>query len=264
MTRTKPLIRLFNGTGSIKTSVRLMEEEITRMAEIRVLPIQEDEIKHNLDWAHEADAIVFAGASVRKFKHGLGEQGLSNLFHAVAEMGVTYGGVCAGAAFAASHIVYDVFEEGAHKRLENTGLGFFPGFARGPIKTLTTAPHDNTLQDIHLIDVARLADGEDHKAAYWSGPELIPERNGAARNYAITSVLKGRSVPLSMTGRFENGHIALYSFHPEITADNYHRWIMVDNPSLTEKQKLNALKTHLIHNPIRHFIRDLGFSAFLK
>ena len=62
-----------------------------------------------MTWANSTNVILFAGYTVRRFKKALGEQGLSNLYNAVTELGLTYAGVCAGMSLASAEIAVTSF-----------------------------------------------------------------------------------------------------------------------------------------------------------
>jgi glutamine amidotransferase-like uncharacterized protein len=253
-------IRVYNGGGSIKASVALMIERLQSNLDADIRPIESSEILSGMTWAAQTDVVLFAGASVRGFKTALGKNGLSNLYNAVADNGVTYCGVCAGAAFAASHIVYNVHENNENKKLQNTGLGFFNGYARGPIKAITHRPFENSLDDIHVVNIRR-TNGAALKGAYWSGPMLIPhEDNQPAQNFQSMSFLEGTDIPLSSTGTHGNGKVVLYSYHPEIASWNFRRWIIQPNPTIFQQAKLNQMDAHLNGECFDYFIQDLGLS----
>ncbi len=258
-------IRVYNGGGSIKTSVALMIERLKSTTDAHIAPIDSHEISSNPNWHKNASHIVFAGTSVRGFKMALGQKGLTHLYNAVAEDGLTYVGVCAGAAFAAQNIVYNVFEDGQRKKLENQGLGFFNGFARGPIKEIAgSRPYENTLADIHVVDVRRFDSPATLKAAYWSGPKLIPPEQNGSPDFKVTSFLDGQTVPLSMVGKHGNGSIVLYAFHPEIALWNYRQWIYLPNPTDFERAKMAQMDAHLNGRIFEHFIDDIGLTSLEK
>lgn len=254
-------VRVYNGGGSIKTSVALMIERLKSGTSADIVPIDSHEICGDSNWNKTASHIIFAGTSVRGFKKALGPKGLAHLYNAVAQDGVTYVGVCAGAAFAAQNIVYNVFEDGKHKKLENQGLGFFNGYARGPIKEIAgSRPYENTLADIHVIDVRRFDRTAPLKAAYWSGPKLIPPEQNGSPDFKVTSFLDGQSVPLSMVGKHGNGSIVLYAFHPEIALWNYRQWIYLPNPSDFERAKMGQMDAHLDGKIFERFVEDIGLA----
>lgn len=257
-------IRVYNGGGSIRTSVDLMIERLQSTLDADVRPIDASEIRLNMKWAKDADVILFAGATVRGFKKALEEDGLCNLYNSVAEHGLTYAGVCAGANLAVSRdkgsIVYDIVESGKKKRLEGEGLGFYDGFGKGPIKAIAgNRPHEDTVDDIHIIDVIRVDNRRSHKAVYWSGPLLIPKERGTLNGmFQASAFLKGTEIPLSVVGSHGNGRVVLYAHHPEITAWNWRRWVHAPNPTIFQQAKLNAMDAYLTGESFDGFIQDLG------
>lgn len=260
-------IRVYNGGGASVQGTPRLVERLKNNLDANVLTIGSEEISASMAWAELTDVIIFGAWTVRGFKKALGQQGLTNLYNAVADKGVTYGGVCAGAAFAASKnkssIVYDIIEDGKRKKLLGEGIGFYEGYARGPIKAITgnNGAFQDTIDDIHVIDVVRTKDGTTHKAAYWSGPMLIPFERGSLRGvFQTTSYFKDTEVPLSMVGTHGHGRVVLYSFHPEITMWNWRGWIKASNPNIFQQAKLNQMDACLNGEAFNYFIDDLGLS----
>ncbi len=255
-------IRVYNGGCSSSQGTPRLIERFKSNLDVNVVPIGAQEILSSMSWAKKGDVIVFGAWTVRGFKSALGAQGLSNLYNAVANEGMTYCGVCAGAAFAADKIVYDVIEEGKKKKLNGSGLKFFDGYARGPIKAIAGGiPFADTIDDVHVIDVIRIKPVTVHKAAYWSGPMLIPTEKGAINGvFQATSFLKDKDIPLSMVGSHGNGRVVLYAFHPEIAAWNWRGWIKAPNPCSFQQEKLNQMDSYLNGQSFGYFIDDLGLS----
>ncbi len=253
-------IRVYNGGGSsIKGTPRLIER-LTNNLEADIRPIGSEEISSGMKWACKDVVIIFGAWTVRGFKRSLGKQGLSNLYNAVADKGVTYAGICAGAAFAADKITYDILEDGKKTKLHGEGLNFFHGYARGPIKDIAgDRPFEDTINDIHVIDIIRTQSGVCHKAAYWSGPMLLPKERGVLNGvFQASAFLKGTEIPMSMVGSHGNGRVVLYAHHPEITAWNWRGWIHAPNPTDFQRAKLNAMDAYLTGESFDGFIQDLG------
>ncbi len=257
-------IRVYNGGGSSRTSVDLMIEMLSNNLDADVRGIGSSEIVQNMAWAKECDVIIFAGASVRGFKKALDDEGLKNLYNSVAQRGLTYGGVCAGATLAVSReaesILYNVREKDVRRKLKGEGVGFYEGYGIGPIKNIAgDRPFENTINDIHVIDIVRTQSGKSHKAAYWSGPLLIPKERGTLNGvFQASAFLKGTEIPMSMVGSHGNGRVVLYAHHPEITAWNWRGWIHAPNPTIFQQAKLNAMDAYLTGESFDGFIQDLG------
>lgn len=219
----KKNIRVYNGHGGSQTGAKFLCNEFDRYIDAPVSPIDDHEMNGKTGWLTNTALLVFAGKSVTQFKAALTTKTRDNIVTSVKEGSFNYLGICAGSAFAAAHIKYDVIRDGSKTRLINTGLSLFNGQAIGPISRISKHPFLGTTADLKLVDVYNTANQKNEPVVYWGGPALYPLEKGTA--IKPIAYLKGTSLPLALSTRYGKGLAVLCGYHPEINQNNIGYWI---------------------------------------
>lgn len=261
-------VRVYTGYGTSRTGSPLMVEELAR-AGIDVHAIEHNEMRAGQQWKKETSMLIFAGQSVRKFKEALGEDVLREIQRLVFEGAIDYTGACAGAALGSADIKYRVKEikyrpsEGPVwqvEKIQNTGLGFFNGLATGPCRSVSKLPFSGQSENLHLIALRSATSSKNYHAFHWGGPALIA--TGKHEQGRILSYLESDRTAMSCRLKYGQGNVTLYSFHPEINAQNVLRWANVQHMDkeirVEETRRLEFLASKLDGTAFSHFLEETG------
>lgn len=251
-------IRVYTGTGTARKGSPLLVEELRKHVREDAWGIDQDEMLNSDHWKKNTSTLIFAGQSVRAFKTALGESVLNDIQHLVHEGAFNYVGICAGAAFASTDIKYRVvdFPDNTEKKIKNTGLGFFNGLATGPARSITPLPFSGLSENLLLIRVRSLTDNRSFHTFHWGGPALIPLSPIKNDEGRLLSTLYDDGTPLSYRLKYGQGNVTIYSYHPEINADNIHRWAEVRLMTTDEAKRLERLATKIDGTAFQRFLEE--------
>lgn len=251
-------IRVYTGAGTARKGSPLLVEELRKHVCKEAWGIDHNEMLNSDEWKKNTSTLIFAGQSVRSFKAALGEKILSDIHNHVQEGAFDYIGICAGAAFASSQIKYRVIDypETTEKKITNTGLGFFNGLATGPSKSITPLPFSGGSENLLLIQVRSMTDQRSYHTFHWGGPALIPLQPISKDEGRILSTLHNDGTPLSYRLKYGQGNVTIYSYHPEINADNIHRWAEVRLMTSDEAKRLERLAAKIDGTAFRRFLEE--------
>jgi glutamine amidotransferase-like uncharacterized protein len=259
------IIRVYTGSGTSRNGAPLLVEELSKHLDADVSGIDEHEMRGSENWKKETSTIMFAGQTVRGFKKALGDNVLNDIQNLVHEGAFNYIGICAGAAFASASIKYRVKEAPTweEKKIQNSGLSFFNGLATGPCRSVSGLPFSGQSENLHLITVLSLNNSKSYNAFHWGGPALIPQ--GRMEEASILSCLKSDGTPLAYRLKAGQGTVTLYSFHPEINANNVGRWADVQHlPKdirATEMRRIEQMASQMDGTVFTHFLEETGLKT---
>lgn len=164
--------------------------------------------------------------------------------------GGTYVGICGGAYFVCSDIIF----KGKHRK----GLGFIDVTARGPLNHFYSDIPGLSKNDQKISYLDIQYSNVECKIPYCQGPEFIFNDYGS--DYNITSRFVNESI-CSFDCKLGDGTIRLMSVHPEMTSkywnDNKH---ISSEVILKMVENINMIE-HL--NDPRHINNILAFSSFV-
>ncbi len=252
-------IRVYTGTGTALKGSPLLVHELRKYG-LDAWGIDHNEMLTSDDWKKNTSTLIFAGYSVRKFKEALGEGVLNDIQNLVKEGAFDYVGICAGAAFASAQIKYRVIDypDTTEKQIQNTGLGFFNGLAKGPSKAITHLPFSGGSENLLLIRLRGISDQRRFNAFHWGGPDLFPLAPIKQEDGRILSTLDGHGAPLSYRLKYGQGNVTIYSYHPEINADNVHRWAEIRLMTSDEAKRLERLASKMDDTAFKRFLDETG------
>lgn len=255
-------IRVYTGAGTARKGSPLLVHELRKYGQ-DAWGIDHNEMLTSDQWKKETSALVFAGYSVRRFKEALGEKTLSDIQNLVREGAFDYIGICAGAAFASAQIKYRVVDlpNAPEKKITNTGLGFFNGLATGPSKSITHLPFSGGSENLLLVRVRSLEDSHSFHAFHWGGPALIPMDRIRPDEGRLLSTLYNDGTPLSYRLKYGHGNVTIYSYHPEINADNIFRWAELPAMGSDEARRLERLAEKVDGTAFTKFLKDTGLAS---
>ncbi len=255
-------IRVYTGTGTSRNGAPLLVEELSKHLDQPVAGIDEHELR-NSSWEKETSTLIFAGQSVGLFKQALGEDVMQRIKQGVACGAFDYIGICAGVAFASNRIKYRmrVTKPSDLPRIENTGLSLFNGLATGPCKSVSPLPFSGGIENLALIRL-RTNDFKEYNALFWGGPAIIPMETINPKDGGLIACLQNDGTPMALRTKFGQGNVSLFSFHPEINADNILRWAGGEqNLQHTVVLNLQALAQKLDGTAFPRFLRDAGLKS---
>lgn len=258
------LTRVYTGRGTSRKGAPLLVEELSKHG-ITVECIDHDEMRTGKEWKKETSTLIIAGQSVRGFKKAMGPDVLQDIQNLVGEGAFDYVGICAGAAFALSHIKYRVIEHPlwTEQKIENTGLSFMYGLATGPSQSVSNLPFSGRTENLHLITVKNMINLKSFDVFHWGGPTIIPLET--PRQGRILSCLQSDGTPMSYRLKYGQGDVTLYSFHPEINAENIERWANIHDMEkevrVAEKARLEQLASKIDGTAFRYFLEETGLKS---
>lgn len=229
--------------------------EISRVFNGRVIIelANSQSVRDNTAFAGRPDIFVLPGifGQTSLYPEHIGEYGNANIRRFIEEGG-SFFGVCAGAYYAASHIVYEP-KWGARKERNSGTLALFNGVARGPINGVGRNTHDRpaTLHDeISHVDPVSITitdgpmDGVSFEVAYGLGPAFYPATEDISRTRVIArySHIEGNP-PAIIDVAIGRGHALLSGVLPQFGQE--------DNPA-HYRSTLTPPLSRLLHSLYRH------------
>jgi len=259
-------IRVYTGHGTSRNGSPLLIEELSKHLRIEVAGIDQHEMRDSRLWEKETTMLVFAGQSVGQFKAALGEDVMERIRRCIHSGAFDYTGICAGVAFALSHIKYrmkPVNPQHPDIKIQNTGLSLHYGLATGPCRSVSPLPFSGNSENLFLI---RLRSGQDYKgynAFFWGGPAIIPMEAPAPQERKLLAYLQKDGTPLAVRSKFGEGNVSLFSFHPEINPGNIGRWAETRFLPQEEALRLEALAAQLDGTAFTRFLNDAGLAQHM-
>ncbi len=260
-------IRVYTGRGTSRTGSPLLVEELSKHLRIPVAGICHNEMRNSNAWAKETTTLIFAGQSVGQFKEALGEDVLKRINAGVYEGAFDYIGICAGVAFASSHIKYRMKPVSPNQqaiKIQNTGLSLYYGLATGPCRSVSELPFSGGPENLFLINLRSGTDFKRFNAFFWGGPAIIPLETEPAQKNRMLAFLERDGTPLAIRTKFGRGNVSLFSYHPEIHAGNIGRWAEARFIPESESMRLESLARQLDGTAFLRFLDDSGLSQYLS
>jgi glutamine amidotransferase-like uncharacterized protein len=259
-------VRVYTGSGSNRNGAPLLIEELARHLNCDVYGIDQKEIRESTAWQKETTALIFAGQSVGMFKEALGEDGMQRIRQGIHSGAFDYIGICAGAAFAASHIKYrmkPVKPEHPDIKISNTGLSLHYLLATGPCRSVSPLPYSGEQENLFLVDLLDTEDFSKYNAFFWGGPAIIPMESCSIQQRKYLALLKKDATPLALRSKFGEGNVSLFAFHPEINANNIGRWAGIRNLSNDKALLLENMAKDLDGTAFMRFLRHAGLERHI-
>lgn len=259
-------IRVYTGTGTSRNGAPLLVDRLSEHLSTPVSGIKEDEMRGSRTWERETTTLIFPGQSVGQFKEALGPDVQERIRQCVYTGAFDYIGICAGVAFASSQIKYRMAVIKPHDRplIQTTGLGLFNALATGPCQSISTEPYTGGLENLALIRLRRPENKKSYNAFFWGGPAIVPMEKIPPEKGGLLAYLEKDGTPLAIRTQYGRGNISLFSFHPEINADNIGRWAGIDTLSNTASLHIKSLAQQLDGTAFDIFLEDSGLSAHTK
>lgn len=199
-------IAIYIGPGTSQLCVRALITELSPRAQIQLLDATRL-IKSS--WRKQCDVFVMPGGRDRPYCDTLSGEG-NEVIRSFVESGGKYLGICAGAYYACSHIVWD---KGTADEIDSAReLAFFPGRAIGPAFGSGTFGYE-AFSGADLVGISDQLD-RDHQIYYHGGCyfEQLDDKSRILANY--------RDLPsnpiAAVTQPVGNGLALLVGVHPEI------------------------------------------------
>lgn len=189
-----PTAMIYTGPGTSEKSVDEIRKALSEIGIITIL-LKEGISSHALAGA---DILIFPGGWAPDYKEKITEEGIIAIRKFVFDGGV-YVGICAGAYFAASEVLW---EEKEYKY----PLGLFKGKVVGPL-------FPNWKQE-RLIPIRIKRDDKTILVSYIGGPFFLPENNSSV---ILAEYIGGRAdrKPASLISTYGSGRVFLSGPHLE-------------------------------------------------
>lgn len=259
-------VRVYTGTGTSRNGAPLLVDRLSEHLSIPVSGIKEDEMRGSRAWERETTTLIFPGQSVGQFKEALGPDVQERIRQCVYTGAFDYIGICAGVAFASSQIKYRMAMIKPNDRpiIQTNGLALFNGLAAGPCQSISPLPYSGGLDNLALIRLRRPGLKKSYNAFFWGGPAIIPMEKIPPEKGRLLAHLESDGTPLAIQTKYGEGKISLFSFHPEINADNVGRWAGVDTLSDAASLHIKSLARQLDGTAFDIFLEDSGLAAYAK
>jgi glutamine amidotransferase-like uncharacterized protein len=169
--------------------------------------------------------LLMPGGDMWKYAASLGSQGMEAIRDYVRRGG-GYIGICGGAYFAATTIVWRGWADQPRIYTAIKGLGFFPGTADGPIEDFAPSYTDERCK-VRIVDALHQATRglpETIELFYSHGPSFLADAD--AVTVLGKSVRGDKAVIIALQNGL--GRVFLTGFHPENDATRA-TWAMVKN-----------------------------------
>lgn len=252
-------IRVYTGRGTSRNGSPLLIEELSAHLRLPVSGIDQNEMRGSVAWESETTVLIFAGQSVGEFKAALGEDVMGRIQRGIFSGAFDYIGICAGVAFASSHIKYrmkPVNPTDPDIKIQNTGLSIHYGLATGPCRSVSPLPFSGGAENLSLIRLRSPNDHNGYNAFFWGGPAIIPMESSSPQNRKMLAFLESDGTPLAVRNKFGEGNVSLFSFHPEINMNNIGRWAETRFLPEQESRRLEILASQLDGTAFRRFLND--------
>ena len=199
---------IYADTGTWKEGITAFEQFL-KWKGLTYKLITAEEINNNdLD---SFNVILFPGGDAAYYKTSIDTAGIQHIKNFLAQGG-SYLGICAGAYFAASKIIW---QDTAY----NYPLNIFQGTAIGPINDIAAWPgYAMTGLTMNLSDSLNKFEPQTETMLYWGGPFFIPDQNTKIDTIATFTNFYNKPAIIKFT--FNNARILLISTHPEIEEDS--------------------------------------------
>lgn len=252
-------VRVYTGIGTSQFGSPLLVRELQNYLDIPVSGINSEEMRTTTKWREQTTTLIFAGQSVGQFKEALGGEVMQAIKDDIFLGRYDYIGICAGAAFAVDKIKYRVRNPltQAPETIQNTGLSLFFGMASGPARAVSERPFSGKTENLHLIRLKKPR-GADSAVFHWGGPALIPYRTMSEDEGRLLSYLNDDRTAMSYHVCFGQGNVYLYSYHPEIHAENVHTWAQVKELDYMEARRITSSANELDAYAFEQFLIETG------
>lgn len=252
-------VRVYTGIGTSQFGAPLLVRELQKHLDIPVSGINSEEMRTTTKWREQTTTLVFAGQSVGQFKEALGSDVMQAIKDDIFRGRYDYIGICAGAAFAADKIKYRIRNALTQEpeSIENTGLSLFFGLASGPARAVSETPFSGRTENLHFIRLKKPRQA-DSAVFHWGGPALIPYRTMNEDEGRLLSYLNDEKTAMSYHVRFGQGNVYLYSYHPEIHAENVHTWAQTKELDYMEARRITSSARELDAYAFEQFLIETG------
>ena len=256
-------VRVYTGIGTSQFGAPLLVKELQKHLDVPVSGINSEEMRTTTGWREQTTTLIFAGQSVGQFKEALGGDVMQAIKDDIFRGRYDYIGICAGAAFAADKIKYRIRNALTQEpeTIENTGLSLFFGMASGPARAVSEVPFSGRTENLHFIRLKK--PGRAGSAVFhWGGPALIPYRRMREDEGRLLSYLNDEKTAMSYHVRYGDGNVYLYSYHPEIHAENVHAWAQTRELDNMEARRIISSARELDAHAFEQFLTETGLDKF--
>jgi len=205
----KAVVALYSDLGTWEKSVQAAEKMFQWM-NYTVTSVDADYI--NTKGLEDFSILCIPGGNMYQYAQDISSTGMENVRNFIRNGG-GYIGICGGAYFASSKVVWQ------GDQLVMTPLGLFPGRAEGPINEIVPYPN-YTMCKVDISDSTHPITQSEPDSAwmlYYWGPVLVPNKDA---NVTILGKYDRVNQPTMMAFDYDLGRVFLIGTHPEIEEDS--------------------------------------------